>query len=201
MTRDVRGENDVYRPRFSTKETWNSTGASSIKVPWYKAVWSTHSTPKYSFCVWLAVNNRLTTGDRMVQWNRGLQGTCTFCNNHIESRDHLFFSCSYGTEVWEAVAKHIYGARFSTNWQSIITTACNKWHGQVESFIARYVFQTAVYTIWRERNGRRHDQNPNPVPRLIKWIETQMKDQFSAIRRSGDRRFDQGLQVCLGSRN
>jgi len=42
----------------------------------------------------------------------------------------------------------------------------------VAGFSARSVIEASVYTIWRKRNGRRmHGETPNPVARLIQWID------------------------------
>jgi len=130
-----------------------------------------HATPKFSFCVWLAVSNRLSTGDRMLQRNSGALGTCILCNNALESRDHLFFSCVFCSEVWAAVAKNIYKEKYSTDWHSLISSVFGPWRDCMESFIARYVFQTVIYTIWREINCRRHGETPNRQTRLIEWID------------------------------
>jgi len=194
-----KGKNDDYRHCFSTKETWNNTRTMGIEVPWHKGVWFTLSTPKFSFCVWLAVYDRLSTGDKMLLWNRGLQGTCLLCRNATESRDHLFFSCSFSSEVWEMSAKSIYKSSYSTDWRHLLTKIQENWKDRVESFIARYIFQVSVYAIWRERNRRKHGRNPNQAAQLVRWIDKQIRDQLSAIKLMGDRRYDQGFQFWLKS--
>ncbi|AAC24057.1 Contains similarity to reverse transcriptase-like protein gb/2244803 from A. thaliana chromosome 4 contig gb/Z97336 [Arabidopsis thaliana] len=75
-----RGINDTYRPRFSTKDTWHHLRTISPTITWHKGVWFTHATPRQSFCVWLAVLNRLSTGDRMRMWNVGATDTCFLCH-------------------------------------------------------------------------------------------------------------------------
>lgn len=45
-----RGQKDVYKPSFSTKDTWSHTRTTSNKVAWHKGVWFTHATPKFCFC-------------------------------------------------------------------------------------------------------------------------------------------------------
>ncbi|CAL9231514.1 unnamed protein product, partial [Arabidopsis halleri] len=103
--------------------------------------------------------------------------------------------------VWEASAKSIYKSGFTTDWQPLLTKLCGNWKDRIESFIVRYVFQTTVYTIWRERNGRRHGSNPTSASRIIGWIDKQIRDQLSTIKLTGDRRYDNGLQFWFGSRN
>ncbi|KAG7542496.1 Reverse transcriptase domain [Arabidopsis thaliana x Arabidopsis arenosa] len=196
-----KGKNNLYRPRFSTKDTWQLTRTVSNEVAWHKSVWFAHATPKFSFCVWLAAQNRLSTGDKMTHWNRGLSTGCVLCNNTFESRDHLFFSCRFSTEVWQALAKNIYRSRYSTNWHDLIGTTSGQWQNRIISFLARYIFQATIHAIWRERNGRRHGEDPNPPARLIKWIDKQVKNQLSSIKATGDRRYDTGLQIWFAARS
>lgn len=80
----------------------------------------TYSTPIISFLksrtlackfflVWLAMQNRLTTGDRMSLWNGNVDTSCVFCRVPIETRDHLFFDYSYSSQIsyiiWEGFPK------------------------------------------------------------------------------------------------
>ncbi|CAL9232954.1 unnamed protein product, partial [Arabidopsis halleri] len=186
---------------FSTKDTWNLTRAEGTMVSWHKGVWIKHGTPKFSFCVWLAARNRLSTGDRMLQWNRGASVTCSFCNNAPESRDHLFFACSYTSQIWKALAKQLYQARYSTNWYSLLNTITVGWQDRKKSFVARYVLHATLYTIWRERNGRKHGEKPNPAPLLTTWIDRQVRNRLSSIRKIGDRRYDNSLQIWFQARS
>ncbi|KAL9839852.1 hypothetical protein AtNW77_Chr2g0221981 [Arabidopsis thaliana] len=50
-----------------------------------------------------------------------------------------------------------------------------------------------------ERNGRKHGRNPNQAAQLVRWIDKQIRDQLSAIKLMGDRRYDQGFQFWLNS--
>lgn len=54
------------------------------------------------FLVWLAIQDRLSTGVRMRKW--GIQQACVLCGEKDETRDHLFFACPYSYTVWDRVA-------------------------------------------------------------------------------------------------
>ncbi|KAL9830395.1 putative reverse transcriptase zinc-binding domain-containing protein [Arabidopsis thaliana] len=196
-----RGRNDEFRPKFSTRDTWNQLRTTSATVTWHTGIWFAHATPKYSFCTWLAVQNKLTTGDRMLKWNRGLSSTCVLCNNTMETRNHLFFSCCYSAEIWSNLANNIYQAKFSTNWSSLVTSLSTSWRDSTKSFLARYIFQAAIHTIWHERNGRRHGERPNTAAQLIRWLDKQIRNQISTITASGDYRYEKALQLWFQSRS
>ncbi|KAG7572348.1 Reverse transcriptase zinc-binding domain [Arabidopsis suecica] len=152
-------------------------------------------------CAWLAMRNRLSTGDRMQSWNNGSVVKCMFCSTPVETRDHLFFSCSYATEVWTATARNVFQARFSTDWPTIVNYISGTSADCVQSFLERYTFQATIHMLWKERNARRHGEVPNTTTSLINWIDKQVRNQFAVIRITGDGRYDKGLQAWFASRN
>lgn len=195
-----KGKNDVFTDKFSTKNTWNQIRNISPVVPWHKGVWFAYAIPKHSFCAWLAVQGKLSTGDRMMKWNGNVSGNCVLCANNIETRDHLFFSCSYVTEIWSALAKGLLKTRFTSSWSQLLKLASDNSQDRVEGLLLRYIFQATIYTVWRERNGRRHGETPNTSTNIIGWIDKQIRNQLTTIRRMGDRRYDMAFQVWLQAR-
>ncbi|XP_010473202.1 PREDICTED: uncharacterized protein LOC104752695 [Camelina sativa] len=103
----------AFKPHFSSRDTWHLVRQTLPVCMWYKAVWFQHSTPKYSFITWLAIRNRLATGDQMLKWNGSTNGTYVFCAATIETRDHLFFSCPYSSQIWSALTERILGSRYT----------------------------------------------------------------------------------------
>lgn len=106
------GKGDVFRPCFDTHQTWHLTRVQHTTIQWYKGIWFTGSTPKYSVISWIAVHNRLATGDRLLQWNPQENSMCIFCQSAIETRDHLFFSCSFLGRDMEKTHEEANGTEF-----------------------------------------------------------------------------------------
>ncbi|CAL9226886.1 unnamed protein product [Arabidopsis halleri] len=75
-----------------------------------------------------------------------------------------------------------------------------QWQNQVEGYLARSVFHVSTYTIWREKNGRKHGKAPNSTSSLIKWSDKHIRNQLSAIKISGDKRYDSGIQMWFALR-
>lgn len=61
-----RRQNGKFKSQFRTSETWQQIRHASPTKEWHKTIWFTNSIPKYSFFLWIAIHNRLTTGDRML---------------------------------------------------------------------------------------------------------------------------------------
>lgn len=119
-------------------------------VAWHKGVWFTHSTLKYSFYAWLTRRNHLSTGDCILTWNNGSTVTCVFCSILIETRDHLFFSCWYASEIWTATANNVFKTRFSTDWQTIVDNISESQPDRIQTFLTIYILQATIHSLWRE---------------------------------------------------
>lgn len=68
---------DVYEDNFSALQTWEQIRSKKCEVVWSRSVWFAQGIPRCAFIVWLAVQNRLSTGDRMRTW--GFQQACVLC--------------------------------------------------------------------------------------------------------------------------
>jgi hypothetical protein len=62
-------------------ETWEVLREKKQEVLWSKLVWFPLAIPKWAFILWLAMKDRLITGERMLKW--GYQGNvqCWFCHH------------------------------------------------------------------------------------------------------------------------
>ncbi|XP_048635019.1 uncharacterized protein LOC125608630 [Brassica napus] len=86
-----KGIGGMYKKRFSTKTTWMLLRDQQPLCQWSKGVWLRHSTPKFAFMTWCTLKNQLATGDCMLKWGGNVDGSCSLCQDPIETRDHLFF--------------------------------------------------------------------------------------------------------------
>jgi hypothetical protein len=70
---------------YVSSETWNSLRKKRSEVPWLPIIWFSYTIRKQTFLLWLAVRNRLTTGDRLVVWGYKGDTQFVFCRHEIES--------------------------------------------------------------------------------------------------------------------
>lgn len=85
---------------FSATKTWLALFPPIATVTWSKSVWFKGNIPKHAFISWVAAWNRLYTRDRLRRWGLTVPATCVLCNTQPESRDHLFFECSFSSSIW-----------------------------------------------------------------------------------------------------
>ncbi|KAF8092782.1 hypothetical protein N665_0401s0029 [Sinapis alba] len=195
-----KGKGDAYRHVFHTQQTWSLMRVQQTKTPWHKGIWFPGATPKYSVMSWIAVHNRLATGDRLLQWNPQANATCILCNSGVESRNHLFFSCHYTEELWKKLAGNLMGPIYTCIWDEVLNLISNSSVSRVKQFLMRYVFQAAVHTIWMERNGRRHCSTQRPPMILVKFIDKQIRNRISSLKGKGGKHLTQAMVAWFETR-
>lgn len=187
-----KGKGDVCRPEFSSQQTWQFT-REIYPTKWSKGIWFSGATPKYSVIGWIAIHNRLATGDRLLQWNAQACANCIFCQTLLGTRDHLFFSCPYSEKVWRNLTGAILGQNYSHSWNSVIKLLTDNRLTKTREFLFHYVFQTSVHTIWHERNKRRHSEARQHSNQIIKFIDKQIRNRICSLKGRGGKHLDQAM--------
>ena len=89
--------------KFSCDTTWSELRVKGSEVNWWKILWFSHNIPRHSFIGWLAIKNKLPTRERMLKWGFTVDGNCGFCRNSLETRNHIFFDCSFSQRIWRRI--------------------------------------------------------------------------------------------------
>ena len=63
------------------------------------------TTPKHWFCLWLATKQKLKTREQLIKHGICTDDRCLLCSTNIETHDHLFFSCTFSSQVWTSLAQ------------------------------------------------------------------------------------------------
>ncbi|KAG7544209.1 Reverse transcriptase zinc-binding domain [Arabidopsis thaliana x Arabidopsis arenosa] len=196
-----KSSDNKFKPRFASSNTWQQIRHADQKVSWYKGVWFSDSIPKFSFLLWLAVRNRLSTGERMLAWNRAVNPSCVLCNAPMETLEHLFFACSYSSQIWKALTNQLLTRHYSLNlWEILSSLSTPTFKGTI-CYILRLVLQATVHSIWMERNRRRHGELSSSAEQLIKLIDRIVRNKISSVQLLGSRKLEDGLQIWFASRD
>lgn len=143
------------------------------------------------------MKNRLSTSDRIIKWNPNIDTTCVLCKQNIETKNHLFFSCSYSNQIWGKLMKELLRTQYTEERDDIIALLLDRQYNQVKLFLMRYAFQVTVHTIWRERNRMRHGEKHLPYTLTLKTIDKTIRNGLSTIKRHGDHRMEEGLDIVV----
>ncbi|XP_009111088.1 uncharacterized protein LOC103836557 [Brassica rapa] len=138
--------------------------------------------------------------DLVSLWSQGVDTKCVLCKNSSESRNHLFFECSFSAQVWAHLVKGILQNLFTAEWSDIEILLVDRNRERYQLFCVRYAFQAAVYALWRERNRRRHGEPPLPSQALMKLVHKGIRNKLSLMKLQDGKRFDGILQYWFATR-
>ena len=125
------------------------------KVIWSRLVWYSQNIPKHAFILWLAVNNKLLTQDKIRKWGSYDLMVCSLCNKDMDSHSHLFFKCEYSEQLWKKVYQRLDIDCGDMEWDDIVIDLAGRFNGNsIRSIIRRLSLAACVYLIWQERNQR-----------------------------------------------
>lgn len=172
-------------------ETWNLVREHKAEVPWHKLVWFPQGVPRYGFITWLAVRDRLATGHRTSQW--GQPQVCIYCGEPDETRDHLFFACPFTFTLWLRVVGNLLGVEPDPDWHTTLTRLLTGSYDKLTSILLRLVFQVTIYSIWRERNDRRHKGCVKSVDQVARVIDKTVRNRITSL----DYRYKPRLQGLM----
>ncbi|CAN1132905.1 LINE-1 retrotransposable element ORF2 protein [Linum perenne] len=138
--------------KFSVSTVWKVLRPEYPVVDWGEMVWKAPSIPRHSFICWLVMLDRLKTRDKLLKWGIHCPSVCVLCNVDAESRDHIFFCCSYSTQVREV-------CRFPSSPRA---TCWTEWVNGIKGYAGNgklsvwFKWRAYIYHIWRERCSRTH---------------------------------------------
>lgn len=152
-------------------------------VTWYSSVWFKDHIPKHAFTYWLAVQNRLTTRDRIRSWGVSVPEECLLCSSSAESRGHLFFSCAYSQAVWNSFFLHP-SLSPPSSLEDMLSWVNGSFRTNKLKIICKLILQAVVYHLWMERNARLHSPSSKASHSLVKDIQLTLRAKLSGLDRA-----------------
>nr|GEW59699.1 putative RNA-directed DNA polymerase, eukaryota, reverse transcriptase zinc-binding domain protein [Tanacetum cinerariifolium] len=150
--KDVVSNRELHRAGFTHSSTVKeaiSNGSWSWPGEWFT---------KHAFHLWLVAKHRLLTQDRLRSWDvaGGLASVgCPLCDGQPDSHDHLFFQCSFSTQVWKSLRDSAGLNQVSNSIVDIVNVLIPIAKSRtIRSVVAKLVVAACAYHIWEERNYR-----------------------------------------------
>lgn len=145
----------THLQKYNTGLIYGTLKNHAPLVPWFQTIWCKGGIPKHNFLAWLFVLNRCPTRDRLLGWGLTVDPICLLCNSLPESRDHMFFECSYSWEVWSRTTVK---CQVSTprDWMGIVSYLNSARLPKSQKKLLLIAWQCAIYLLWSECNSRLH---------------------------------------------
>lgn len=176
---------DIYTYIIGTRQT----------VSWAPVVWCSFGIPRQSFLTWLVVLDRCPTRDRLIRWGlEGIDPACLLCNSHAETRNHLYFDCSFSRRLWSVISTRCQ-LQLTTNWDSILLCLQQLSGNRDLRRLALLAFQASIYWLWNERNTRLHHQTFRSTDTLLNLIDRQVRNKIQSLRRTNGRACSAMMQL------
>ncbi|XP_056848817.1 uncharacterized protein LOC130498972 [Raphanus sativus] len=170
-----------FRSKYSMGEIYTYLKGPHQTVSWSKVVWSSYGIPRQSFLMWLVLLDRCPTKNRLISWGIQVNPNCLLCNNYHESRDHLFFGCTYSFQIWRVIAGRCQ-LQAMTDWDSTLLQLETLGRNKDLKRLTILAAQATIYWIWRERNLRLHQQTFKTSDAIVSTIAKQITNRLQSIR-------------------
>jgi hypothetical protein len=99
----------VWGTSYAPSKFYNFLFAQLPTEAAFTAIWKSKMLPKLKVFTWLLFHDRLNTRDLMARknWQLNSGSECVLCSSqNLETRDHLFFECSFAQQCWESINIH-----------------------------------------------------------------------------------------------
>ena len=165
--------------KFNTAHTWKHLYGNQNKVSWYNLVWFQGAYPRHSFLMWLAVQKKLSTHDRIQSFTPGPLA-CTLCYKGMEDHSHLFFNCTYSGFIWQDLKRRMKINTNANTWEDIVIWSARVWSKKKAAhIIPKMAIGASIYHLWRERNTRTFRHEFKTKERILQDICTYMRAHIS----------------------
>ena len=119
---------------------------------------------------------------------------CPLCVANFDSHEHLFFKCSYSTQVWQYVRSKAGLSSTSVVWEDIVNEFFSfAKKNSIKSVVAKLILASAVYCIWQERNARLFKKVKKPAKEVIDLILSTVRLKLVTCKYRKTRRVEQFL--------
>ncbi|GKA91486.1 putative RNA-directed DNA polymerase [Tanacetum coccineum] len=170
---------------FSVSQVWSSIRPRGVKVPWVDMIWFALNIPKHAFNMWLIINHKLKTQDRLSVWDvsTAIGSTCSLCDSTQDSHEHLFFICPFSNTVWSHMKSKAGLDRVSHDIYAIVDhIGGNASRKSTCIVIAKLVVAASAYFIWQERNWRLFKKTKRSTKQVIECISSSVRLKLLSCR-------------------
>ncbi|GJU28610.1 reverse transcriptase domain, reverse transcriptase zinc-binding domain protein [Tanacetum coccineum] len=136
-------------------QDWHRTLSHIVSIPVPNITQGSKDVVLHSCTMWMAVQGRLNTQERLLKWYPGKKMVFQLCGGCPDLLNHLFFECNYSIKIWNDLKKASDQDSLPDRWEDIISTLTTQRHNKsIKSVLKRLTMAACVYYIWLERNRR-----------------------------------------------
>lgn len=123
-------EEIMSRDMFSIRKMYNNMRGDYPRVHWRRLICNNQSSPRWSFILYMTVQNRLYTRDKLIKQGMQSSPICILCEQEQETTQHLFFECNIAARIWQKLLTWQGVSRVVMGWSEEVTCAINNARGK-----------------------------------------------------------------------
>jgi hypothetical protein len=172
---------DSRNGKYSCADTWGKLREVHPVVYWWRLVWFPTAIPRHSFLLWIAFRDALVTKQKMCCWGYLGKSLCLFCYGGEESREHLFFRCSFSSWIWTSIMAVCSFLNVPLDWENIGSWGATVLHGKsLKASLGRLCLGATVYHLWWQRNDLLQCNTPRTEDSILVQINWDVRARVLA---------------------
>ena len=173
--RDSLAWKDNPRGIFDLRSAYSLVNGIALDLTFStKWIWKANTLPRIKTFMWQCANNSLGVKGCVTRRGMGIDDTCPFCQEGVETVLHGLRDCSWVRLIWRQLGvlpsnQDFWGLDLQ-DW--LVYNGLWKPNGAVGSLPCKMVFPFALWNIWKSRNGYVF-RGKIPNPKLAEEIVNQ----------------------------
>ncbi|XP_062104077.1 uncharacterized protein LOC133815037 [Humulus lupulus] len=148
---------------------------------WSKEVWCRFNIPKHSFVLWIAVQDRLKTRERLRRFNISEDSSCILCNGAEETVVHLFFGRSFSQDCLQQLKTWLGWKAHTESLKGLLRWIDRSKRSKFQKKVLAASVASLVYHLWQARNNKLWQSNIVSPKLLVQEAKWQIKTRITCI--------------------
>nr|XP_040244144.1 uncharacterized protein LOC120963549 [Aegilops tauschii subsp. strangulata] len=180
LTRTLAAGHDELRWRwtdsgaYSAKTCYRALFHGSISDASWKLTWKTWAPLRIKAFIWLALQDRCWTADRLARRGLPHNDRCVLCDQATEDMHHLFAACPFSRQIWHEVLSWCRSTATipdsDTPFVDWWIDACSTLPAALRKGLNSIIALTA-WALWKHQNGCVFDQLHPSIASLLRSIQ------------------------------
>ena len=155
-------------------------------VNWHYTIWFPQAIRRHAFIVWMVIQDRLVTQDKLLKWGLINSMSCVFYLASVKDRNHLFFGCQFTAGIWLRIIRLCGNFNMPRNWENEFLWVISTKGKSFYSITTRIAWGATIYHLWRQRNSRIHENIFSPTDAIFHLICNDIRLRVSGIQKVDD---------------
>ena len=176
----VGSKDGKYNVKQGYKALAHSQSWNLVEMP-LQLCWDTGCLPKAGFFLWLTLQKRVLTADRLAKFGIFGPSWCVLCKQNSEDAEHLFYGCHFAQSCWEWLrAQLMWSTPLPNSFQALLLSWPTKLDNGVYNKLWNICPSIVVWELWKERNRRIFRNSEMSLERFLIKLEASIVEVLNS---------------------